>query len=73
MARTKRHPTIEDNVIIYAGSTILGGKTVIGHHTVVGGNTWITESIIPHSVVYRHHRVVVKDNKDFKAPIDFVI
>ena len=44
MANTKRHPTIEDHVIIYAGSTILGGNTVIGHHTVVGGNTWITES-----------------------------
>lgn len=73
MAKTKRHPTIEDNVVIYAGSTILGGQTVIGHDTVVGGNTWITESVLPHSVVYRNHRVVVKDNKDFKAPLDFVI
>ncbi|MCK5135157.1 MAG: serine acetyltransferase [Bacteroidales bacterium] len=73
MANTKRHPTIEDYVIIYAGSTILGGSTVIGHHTVVGGNTWITESILPFSVVYRNHRVVVKNNKDFKTPIDFVI
>jgi serine O-acetyltransferase len=73
MARTKRHPTIEDHVVIYAGSTILGGNTVIGHHTVVGGNTWITESILPHSVVYRNHRVEVKNSKDFKAPIDFVI
>ncbi|MEN8227846.1 MAG: serine O-acetyltransferase [Bacteroidota bacterium] len=73
MAHTKRHPTIEDHVVIYAGSTILGGNTVIGHHTVVGGNTWITESIIPYSVVYRNHRVVVKDSKDFKTPIDFVI
>ncbi|MFC2090896.1 serine O-acetyltransferase, partial [Bacteroidota bacterium] len=61
MAKTKRHPSIEDNVIIYAGSTILGGDTVIGHDTVVGGNTWITESILPHSVVYRQHRVIVKD------------
>lgn len=73
MARTKRHPTIEDNVVIYAGSTILGGKTVIGHDTIVGGNTWITESVLPHSVVYRQHRVVVKDSKEFDAPIDFVI
>jgi len=73
MAKTKRHPTIEDHVIIYAGSTILGGQTVIGHHTVVGGNTWITESVLPYSVVYRNHRVVVKDSKDFDAPIDFVI
>jgi len=73
MANTKRHPTIEDHVVIYAGSTILGGDTVIGHHTVVGGNTWITESILPHSVVYRNHRVVVKDRKDFKQPNDFEI
>jgi serine O-acetyltransferase len=73
MANTQRHPIIEDHVVIYAGSTILGGKTVIGHHTVVGGNTWITESILPHSVVYRNHRVVVKDRKDFKPPNDFMI
>lgn len=73
MANTKRHPTIEDHVVIYAGSTILGGTTVIGHHTVVGGNTWITESIPPHSVVYRNHRVLVKDRKDFIQPIDFDI
>ena len=73
MARTKRHPTIEDNVVIYAGSTILGGETVIGHDTVVGGNTWITESVLPNSIVYRHHRVLVKDSKDFKSPPDYVI
>ena len=73
LANTKRHPTIEDYVVIYAGSTILGGDTVIGHHTIVGGNTWITESILPHSVVYRNHRVLVKDATDFKPPNDFVI
>lgn len=73
MANTKRHPTIEDNVIIYAGSTILGGNTVIGHDTVVGGNTWITESILPYSVVYRQHRVVVRDSKKLNEPINFVI
>jgi serine O-acetyltransferase len=64
MANTKRHPTIEDHVIIYAGSTILGGSTVIGHHTVVGGNTWITESIQPHSLVYRNHRVEIRERKE---------
>jgi serine O-acetyltransferase len=73
MAHTKRHPTIEDHVVIYAGSTILGGGTVIGHHTVVGGNTWITESILPHSVVYRNHRVLVKDRKEFDPPVNFAI
>jgi len=42
---TKRHPTIEDNVTIYAGATILGGKTVIGAGSVVGGNVWLVQSV----------------------------
>lgn len=41
----KRHPTIEDNVVIYAGTTILGGETVIGEGCVIGGNVWLTESV----------------------------
>ena len=44
---TKRHPTIEDDVIIYAGSTILGGETVIGRGSVIGGNVWLTHSVPP--------------------------
>lgn len=52
MAKTKRHPTIENNVVIYAGATILGGKTVIGHHSIVGGNTWLTKSVKPNSRTY---------------------
>jgi serine O-acetyltransferase len=47
----KRHPTIEDDVVIYAGATILGGDTVIGRGSVVGGNTWLTHSISPMSRV----------------------
>lgn len=43
----KRHPTIEDDVIIYAGATILGGETVIGKGAVVGGNVWLTDSVAP--------------------------
>jgi serine O-acetyltransferase len=45
LASAKRHPTIEDDVIIYANATILGGDTVIGRGAVVGGNSWITESV----------------------------
>ena len=41
----KRHPTIEDNVVIYAGASILGGETVIGKNSVIGGNTFITSSV----------------------------
>jgi serine O-acetyltransferase len=48
----KRHPTIEDDVVIYASSTILGGKTVIGRGSVVGGNVWLTDSIPAGSVVF---------------------
>ena len=48
----KRHPNIEDNVVIYAGATILGGKTTIGHDTVLGSNIWLTYSVPPYSRVY---------------------
>lgn len=48
----KRHPDIEDNVIIYAGATILGGDTVIGHDSIIGGNVWLTQSVPPYSKVY---------------------
>jgi len=52
MAQTKRHPNIEDNVIIYAGATILGGDTTIGANSIIGGNVWITESLPAGSRVY---------------------
>jgi serine O-acetyltransferase len=73
LANKKRHPTIEDNVIIYSGSTILGGETVVGHDTVVGGNAWITESVQPFSVVYHKPSVIIRDSKKFVEPINFVI
>jgi len=47
----KRHPTIEDNVIIYSGATILGGDTVIGANTTIGGNVWLTASVPPNTSV----------------------
>ena len=47
----KRHPTLEDNVTVYAGATILGGDTVVGHDCVVGGNVWLTRSVAPWSRV----------------------
>jgi len=48
---TKRHPTIEDDVIIYSGATILGGDTVIGARSVIGGNVWVTKSVPPDTKV----------------------
>lgn len=47
----KRHPTIEDRVVIYASATVLGGKTVIGHDSVVGSSVWLTRSVEPHTTV----------------------
>jgi serine O-acetyltransferase len=47
----KRHPTIEDRVVIYASATILGGKTVVGHHSVIGSSVWLTHSVEPHTTV----------------------
>ena len=48
---TKRHPTIEDRVVIYANATVLGGATVIGHDSVVGSSVWLTKSVPPHTTV----------------------
>ena len=48
----KRHPDVEDNVIIYAGATILGGNTVIGHDSVIGASVWLIHSVPPNSKVY---------------------
>jgi len=51
-ADKKRHPTIEDHCVLYAGATILGGETVIGANSVIGGNTWITRSVPANSKIY---------------------
>jgi serine O-acetyltransferase len=69
----KRHPSIQDDVIIYAGSTILGGKTVVGRGSVIGGNVWLTESVEPHSLVYHKPQIVIRDKKDFVEPINYYI
>ncbi|MDR3211294.1 MAG: serine acetyltransferase [Planctomycetota bacterium] len=57
----KRHPSIGDNVVIYAGATILGGETVVGEGSTIGGSVWLTESVPPHTRV-----MVVKDDLVFK-------
>ncbi|MFN8436891.1 MAG: serine O-acetyltransferase [Cytophagales bacterium] len=60
MANTKRHPTIEDNVVIYAGATILGGNTIVGHDSVIGGNVWLTESVPANSKIYHKSELIRK-------------
>ena len=73
LAQTKRHPTIEDDVIIYSQSVILGGDTVIGKNSIIGGNAWITQSIPENSIVYNKSEVRVRSNTEFENTIDFII
>ncbi len=51
MAHRKRHPTIGNDVVVYANATILGGNTVVGDGSIIGGNVWLTSSVAPRSVV----------------------
>jgi serine O-acetyltransferase len=60
LANHKRHPTIQDNVVIYANATILGGETVIGQDSIIGGNVWLTKSVEPDSKVYHRPENVIK-------------
>ena len=69
----KRHPTLEDDVTVYAGATILGGDTVIGKGSVIGGNVWLTNSVQPYSLVYHQSEVRVRSVADALEPLDFVI
>ena len=73
LANVKRHPTIENDVIIYSQAVILGGDTVIGHNSIIGGNVWLTQSVSPYSIVYHKSEVKVRDSANYKEPNDFVI
>lgn len=57
LSAVKRHPTVEDDVIIYARTTILGGNTVIGHHSIIGGSVFLTKSVAPYSNVFNTHQL----------------
>ncbi|OWP61745.1 serine acetyltransferase [Hymenobacter amundsenii] len=69
----KRHPTIEDNVVIYAGATILGGSTTVGSHSIIGGNVWLTASVPSHSRVYHQAQIHVTRSQDPAEDIMFSI
>ncbi|MFZ4056572.1 MAG: serine O-acetyltransferase EpsC [Ferruginibacter sp.] len=73
LATVKRHPTIEDHVIIYSGATILGGTTIVGNNSVIGGNVWLTNSVLPHSIVYHKSEVSIRDNNPLPDVLNFVI
>ncbi len=59
MASTKRHPTIEDGVVIYSGATILGGETIVGKDSIIGGNVWLTRSVPANTKIYHQENVKV--------------
>jgi serine O-acetyltransferase len=66
----KRHPTIEDDVTLYAGATILGGETVIGKGCVIGGNVWLTHSVPPCSKVQIEARLQLQRDRDCQEQSD---
>ncbi|MEP1490291.1 MAG: serine O-acetyltransferase EpsC [Algibacter sp.] len=64
LASTKRHPTIDDNVTIYANATILGGDIVIGENSVIGANVWITQSVPQNSLVTYQTEIKIRPKKN---------
>jgi serine O-acetyltransferase len=71
----KRHPTIEDNVTIYAGATIVGGETVVGEGSTIGANAFLLHSVPPHSLVLADDvkvKVLSKETRQ-EPPVDWVI
>jgi serine O-acetyltransferase len=70
---SKRHPTIEDDVILYSQAVILGGDTIIGKHSIVGGNAWVTQSVPSNSVVYSKSEVRVRSNEQYFDTLEYII
>ncbi len=66
----KRHPTIEEDVIIYSNTTILGGKTIIGARSIIGGNVWITKSVPPDTKVYLKKPELIYSGKGYRSSIN---
>ncbi|MGF1511062.1 MAG: serine O-acetyltransferase [Myxococcota bacterium] len=73
LSDAQRHPTIGDDVVIYANATVLGGDTHIGAGSVIGGNVWLTESVPPRSVVYHRSTVRIRHTEEPDDGIEFHI
>jgi len=73
LANRKRHPTIEDEVVIYAGATILGGTTVVGAHSVIAGNAFVTQSVPANSIVTRKSEVKPRQPGARFENVDWII
>ena len=73
---SKRHPTIEDNVVIYANATVLGGTTVVGRDSIIGSSVWLTHSVDPSTTVIMEKpklRLKSQVRSEFEIPLDFQI
>ena len=73
---TKRHPTIQDNVVIYANATVLGGRTIVGHDSVIGSSVWLTRSVDPFTTILMEKpKLHLRDETpdDFQPPLDYQI
>ena len=76
LRNTKRHPTIEDRVVVYANATVLGGNTVVGHDSVIGSSVWLTHSVEPHTTVLMEKpklRMRAETPEDFSPEANFQI
>jgi serine O-acetyltransferase len=73
LAKSKRHPTIEDHSVIYAQAVILGGDTNVGHHSIIGGNVWLTESVPPYSFVYQEHKTRIQSQEERRPTVEYII
>jgi serine O-acetyltransferase len=73
LVHSKRHPTIQDDVIIYSQAVILGGDTVVGKNSIVGGNAWVIQSVPPNSVIYSKSEVRVRSNEQYIDTLEYII
>ncbi len=73
LAKSKRHPTIEDDTVIYAQAVILGGETIVGRNSVIGGNVWLTESVPPFSYVHQENKATIRQKTEKEGTINFSI
>jgi len=71
-AQQKRHPTIEDDVVIYANATILGGDAVIGAGSIIGGNVWLTHAVPPGSIV-THEGATERKREEGETLLEYYI
>lgn len=72
LASVKRHPTLGDDVVVYANATILGGKTVVGQGSIIGGNVWLTQSVPPQSIV-TENTTLKKPGEAAEALLDYYL